>query len=99
MTTPGPGPAQRRAGRGARQLVGWVGVSAHVLLGLPTATLGLVVPALAHLLLGLLWVAFAVAVLRLRARRPLVALVVPMVYVLLVVSVVTAGEALLDWTA
>lgn len=100
MTT-SPDPAQRRAERGAKRLVGWLAVVAHLLLGLPTATLGLVVPVAVHLLLVAMWLGLGLGlvVLPVRPQRPLLALAVPIGYVVLVVTVITAGEALLGWTA
>ena len=99
MSPPAGDPPQRRAERTALRLVGWLAVAAHVLLGVPSASLGLVVPVLAYLALLVLWAALLVVVWRLRRDRPLAALLVPAGYLLVVVAVVTAGGALLGWTA
>ncbi|MFA9429492.1 hypothetical protein [Egicoccus sp. AB-alg2] len=71
----------------------------QLVVGFFTWSSGLVAPLWAIALLGLLWVAAVVVLVRLARRRPLATPAVPVVNGLLWWGLLTAGERLLGWTA
>jgi hypothetical protein len=81
------------------RVVGWLGLAAHLALGIWYAASGLVAPAGAVAgLLGVWLVLLAVAI-RLLRRRPALVPLVPLAAVLIWLAVVSAGDAWLGWTA
>lgn len=81
------------------RLVGWLGLVAHLALGFWYAASGLVAPAWAVAGLLLVWIVLLVVAIRLLRQRPALVPLVPLAAVLVWVTVVTAGEVWLDWTA
>jgi len=77
----------------------WVGLVAHLVIGIWYGASGLVAPAWAVAALLAVWVVLLVAGLRLRTRRPWWMLFVPVLDVAIWVGVVSAGDAFLGWTA
>ena len=77
----------------------WVGLAAHLLMGIWYAASGLVAPPWAVTVLLAIWVALLIVGLRLRTRRPWWMLAVPVLDVAIWVAVVSAGETFLGWTA
>jgi hypothetical protein len=71
----------------------------HGVVGVLTASLGLVAPPWAVALFAALWVAIAVVGWRQRTRRPIVTMLLPFANVGLVLTAVALGDALLGWTA
>ena len=80
-----------------------VGVVLHLAVGVfPYAASGLLVPIWGIVVLYGLWLALAVVLVRLlrrETRRPMLAPLVPVAALAGWFAVVTAGEALFDWTA
>ena len=80
-----------------------VGVVLHLAIGVfPYAASGLLVPIWGIVVLYALWLALAVVLVRLlrgEQRRPMLAPLVPVAALTVWFAVVTAGEALFDWTA
>jgi hypothetical protein len=77
----------------------WVGLLAHLGMGVWYAASGLVAPAWAVVGLLVIWVALLLVGLRLRTRRPWLMLLIPVAAVAIWVAVISAGDAFLDWTA
>lgn len=71
----------------------------QLVVGFFTLSSGLVAPLWAVVLLGVLWVAGVVALVRVARRRPLVTPAVPVVNGAVWWLVLTLGERLLGWTA
>lgn len=81
------------------RLVGWLGLAAHLVLGLWYAASGLIAPAWAVAGLLLVWLALLAVAIRLLRCRPALVPLVPLTAVLIWLAVVTAGDAWLGWTA
>jgi hypothetical protein len=77
----------------------WVGLVAHLGMGIWYAASGLVAPAWAVVGLLAIWIALLLVGLRLRTRRPWLMLLVPVAAIAIWVAVVSAGDAFLNWTA
>ncbi|WP_052666129.1 hypothetical protein [Nitriliruptor alkaliphilus] len=91
------------AGDAARRLsaaiAGATIVLLHGLVGWFTAALGLVAPLWAVTVLLVVWAAAGVLAWRWRARRPIVAMLVPLVTAGVVLGAVALGSRLLGWSA
>lgn len=86
-------------GRRLASLIALVfGALMHLIVGVFVFSSGLIAPAWAVAGLVLLWLVAAVALWRVR-RRPIVALLVPLVTAGLWWAAVTAGDVWLGWTA
>ena len=103
MTEPtserGTGGAEARPRPTGPIVAWWVGLVAHLVIGIWYGASGLVAPAWAVAALLAVWVVLLVAGLRLRTRRPWWMLFVPVLDVAVWVGVVSAGDAFLGWTA
>jgi hypothetical protein len=96
---PGPGGAAARPRGAGPVLAWWVGLVAHLVMGVWYAASGLIAPPWAVAALLVIWVLLLIVGLRLRARRPWWMLAVPVLAVAIWVAVVSAGETFLGWTA
>lgn len=76
-----------------------VGLVLHVALLPVFLVAGLVVPPLAVAGLLAVWVALLVVAVKWRNRRPGFVLATPLIALVVLVAVVSLGEALLDWSA
>jgi hypothetical protein len=96
----GMAPASEPAARPVWQLVlGFVGIAAHLVVGFFYLTAGLVTPLYGLIVLWIVWLALLALAIWMLRRRPVLALLVPVVALGILVGVVTLGEALLGWTA
>jgi hypothetical protein len=77
----------------------WVGLAAHLVIGIWYAASGLVAPLWAVAVLLAIWVLVLIVGLRLRTRRPWLMLAAPVLDVVIWVAAISAGESFLDWTA
>ena len=84
-----------RAGR----LVGWLGVIAHLLVGVWYAASGLVAPMWAVALLLVIWLAMSALIPGLMRTRPGWVAAIPVAEAAIWFGVISAGEAFLNWTA
>jgi hypothetical protein len=75
-----------------------VALVAHLAIGVPLLSLGLVAPLWAIVIFWLLWGFMLWVLLRLRRRRPLLTLPVPIVTAAAVIGGLTLGGELLGWT-
>lgn len=82
-----------------RRLLLVLAVLLHLGIGVFYLAAGLVAPQWAVLLLQAAWLVLLVVLVRVGARRPPYALLVPLAAAVLIASAVTAGEQLLGWTA
>jgi hypothetical protein len=78
---------------------GWLGFALHLMMGVWYAESRLVAPIWGVLVLLALWALLTVAAWRLLRSRPTLVLVVPVADAALWLAVVSAGDALLGWTA
>lgn len=96
---PDPGADLHDTGRRLASLIALAfGALMHLIVGVFVFSSGLIAPAWAVASLALLWLVAAVALWQLR-RRPIVALLVPLVTAGLWWAAVTAGDAWLGWGA
>lgn len=96
---PDPAPDLHDTGRRLASLIAVVfGALMHLIVGVFVFSSGLIAPVWAVAALVLLWLAAAVVLWRVR-RRPIVALLVPLVTAALWWAAVTAGDAWLGWGA
>lgn len=96
---PDPAPDLHDTGRRLASLIALVfGALMHLIVGVFVFSSGLIAPAWAVATLVLLWLVAAVVLWRVR-RRPIVALLVPLVTAGLWWAAVTAGDTWLGWTA
>lgn len=85
---------------GTRRIPEWIALGLHVLVGFfPYGASGLVAPLYGLVLLGLIWIALAVVILRWRPRNAWLSLLVPVAAVGIWFAVITLGEAVAGWTA
>jgi hypothetical protein len=84
--------------RGAR-IAWWIGLAGHLVALVWYAASGLVAPAWALACLLAVWVGVLVVAVRLRTRRPLWTLLVPVADIAVWFAAISAGDAFLDWTA
>ncbi len=90
----------RDVGRILSYVGGWLGVAAMLVLAPFFLATGLMAPLWGVVLVMAIWLALlALAVLAIRRRRPLLALLAPVVAAGLWWLVLTLGERLLGWTA
>lgn len=96
---PDPAPELHDSGRQLASLIALVfGALMHLIVGVFVFLSGLIAPAWAVAGLVLLWLVAAIALWRVR-RRPIVALLVPLVTAGLWWAAVTAGDVWLGWSA
>jgi hypothetical protein len=86
------------AGRGP-VVAWWVGLAAHLVIGIWYAASGLVAPPWAVAVLLAIWVLMLIVGLRLRTGHPWWMLAVPVLDVVIWVAIISAGETFLGWTA
>lgn len=99
MTPPDPGADLHDTGRRLASLIAVAfGGLMQLIVGVFVFSSGLIAPAWAVAGLALLWLVATIALWRLR-RRPIVALLVPLVTAGLWWAAVTAGDVWLGWTA
>jgi hypothetical protein len=83
---------------GAR-VAGWVGLVVHLAFFFWYAASGLVAPTWAVVVLLAVWVALLCVAVWLLRTRPVLVLLVPLAAALIWFGAVSAGDALLGWTA
>lgn len=81
------------------RVAGWAGLVLHGLAAVPFLFSGLVAPLWGVAILWVIWIALLGVALRLRVAAPWWTLAVAPVAVVLLVLVVSLGDAVLGWTA
>jgi hypothetical protein len=97
MTSSDTAPAARRSVLAL--IAGWIGLLAHLPVGIWYLSSGLVAPVWAVALLLVIWLALLALAIYLLRTRPAWALVVPVLAVAIWLAVLTAGGEWLGWTA
>ena len=83
-----------------RRLPGWIALGLHVAVGVfPYGASGLVAPLPGLVVLGIIWIALLVVVLRWRPANPWMTLLAPAGAVAIWFAVLSLGEAVFGWTA
>ncbi|WP_162908067.1 hypothetical protein [Allorhizocola rhizosphaerae] len=82
----------------AALIAGWIGLIAHLPVGIWYLSSGLVTPAWAYVLLLLVWLAFFGLAIYLLRTRPVYTLLVPVAAAAFWFAAISAGEAWLGWT-
>jgi hypothetical protein len=81
------------------RILGWLGIAAHLAVGVWYAASGLVAPTWAVVVLLAVWVAMSALIPRLWRTHPGWVAAVPVVEALFWFAFISAGEAFLNWTA
>lgn len=81
------------------QIVGWLGLAAHLVVLIWYAASGLVAPGWAVIALIAVWAGLLVVAIRLLRRRPAWVPAVPAAAVAFWFAAISAGDAFLGWTA
>ncbi|WP_437317900.1 hypothetical protein [Sorangium sp. So ce385] len=85
--------------RRASQIVPWVGIAVHLVIGPAYAFAGLLAPLWAVAALWAIWIALLVMAIRVRGSRPWLAAATPLMSAAVWLGLLTLGERLLGWTA
>ncbi|AGP33658.1 hypothetical protein [Sorangium cellulosum] len=85
--------------RRASQIVPWVGIAVHLVIGPAYALAGLLAPPWAVAALWAIWIALLVMAIRVRRSRPWLAAATPLISAAVWLGLLTLGERLLGWTA